>query len=85
MLENYKHIHFNTLVNTYVIEVFEIFIILSLIRFILNKPFNLYDIIKHSLFIGLIILIIGLYNIDFKDRVKLGMLGSMSARLVTFE
>lgn len=85
MLENYKHIHFNTLVNTYVIEVFEIFLILCLIRFILGKDVSMYVILKHSLFIGLIVLIIGLYNIEFKDRVKLGMLGSMSARLVSLD
>jgi hypothetical protein len=83
--ETVEKITFYSLLNTYFLESFEIFVVMTLIRFITNKPMDIYVLIKYSLTIGIIVMIIGFYNKDLKKNIKGGMIGIMSAKMVTFE
>lgn len=83
--ETAEKVTFYSLLNTYFLETFEIFIVMTLIRFITNKPMDIFLLIKYSLTIGIIVMLIGYYNKDLKKNIKGGMIGIMSAKMVTFE
>ena len=83
--ETVEKLTFYSFLNTYFLESFEIFIVMSLIRFITNKSFDIFVLVKYSLTIGIIVMLIGYYNKDLKKNIKGGMLGIMSAKMVTLE
>lgn len=74
-----------SIMKSYIKETFEIFIIMIMIKIILNKELNLLNILKYSLLLGVVVILIGFYNKDFKKTIKGSMIGSMSARLITMD
>src|SRR6478672_873750 len=61
----------------YLNEVFEVFIsILILVSITPKKDYNIYNIIKTSLSIGLITFLIEIYNPNLKASLKSGIVGS---------
>lgn len=74
-----------SIMKSYTRETFEIFIIMCMIRLILNKELNFLNIVRYSLLLGVVVILIGFYNKDFKKTIKGSMVGSMSARLITMD
>lgn len=74
-----------SIMKSFVKETFEIFIIMCMIRLVLNKELNFLNILRYSLLLGVVVILIGFYNKDFKKTIKGSMVGSMSARLITMD
>lgn len=80
-----EQITFYSLINTYVFETFEIFIVMCLIKFITGKVVDLYQIFKYSLLIGALVLAISYYNKDLIKNIKGSMISIMTVKLITVE
>ena len=80
--ENKEDTTLFTIFNMYLIESFEVFVVLIFFKIIVNKPLDFENTIKSSLFIGLIITMIGLYNTEIKKYLKLGLMTSMGSKLL---
>ena len=76
---------FFSLFNIYLIETFEVFIVLVFFKVIGNKDIKIEEIIKSSLLIGFVILIIGMYNKELRRLIKMGVMTSVGSKLVTFD
>jgi hypothetical protein len=76
---------FLSLFNVYWVETFEVFIVLVFFKVIGNKDIKIEEIIKASLLIGLVILIIGMYNKELRRLVKMGVMTSVGSKLVNFD
>lgn len=74
-----------SLFNVYLIETFEVFIVLVFFKVIGNKDLKIEEIIKSSLLIGFIILLIGLYNKELRRLIKMGVMTSVGSKLITFD
>ena len=74
-----------SLINTFIIEVGELFLVLCIIKYITNKNINFKQILYYSVVLGIIIIIIGTYNYNLKRSIKTGILTSLGAKLITFD
>ena len=83
--EKFNNITFYSLVNTYILESFEIFIVMCLIKFMTGKVIDVYQVLKNSLLIGAIVLAIEYYNKDLMKNIKGSMINIMTVKLITVE
>ena len=74
-----------SVMNTFIIEVGELFLVLCIIKYITNKNINFKQILYYSVVLGIVIMIIGSYNYNLKRSIKTGILTSLGAKLITFD
>lgn len=67
----------------YIQEFLEIFIAYGVyLLFLSEKTFDLYQVVKFSLVISLLILMLEAMNKDYKNNLKTGLLGAFGAKML---
>lgn len=64
-------------------NVLEAFIVLTIIRAIIDKPIDFINVFKSSLIIGILISIITFLNEDFKDNIRQGLHYGVSSMIIS--
>ena len=78
-----QEIHDDGILKEYPKNVMESFIILIIIRAIIDKPIDFIHIFKSSLIIAILISIITYLNKDFKDNVRQGLHYGVSSMIIS--
>jgi hypothetical protein len=77
-----KYTTFYDFVNLFFLETIEVAIVLFILLIIQGKKLELFKLLKSSIFIGLIMGFIDMYNETMKKSIKLGMFGSIGSKLL---
>ena len=72
------------LINLYIIDVFELVIVLYIFNIITGKSINPLEIIKTSLLLGIIMTMLNCYNNDLNRAIKMGIMGTIGGKVLDY-